>query len=182
MDGINWRKWGAVMEQKVGGMDGAAEFVFHATNLVGAPYAWGAENVLETDCSGTVCYALWMMGYNVRTNAQGLFDRVFPAPVERWEAGRTCAVFYRTLRGKLHGNREVPQGTIIHVTPVVGRNVVLNAGASVELRTAADIRRWYEARSCVAIWREIDWDAVRRVSDSGQHAWDVDPILYEMRA
>jgi cell wall-associated NlpC family hydrolase len=150
--------------------------------LEGAPYVWGAENPGATDCSGTVCFPLWALGYDLRTTADTLFKAVYTLkPKDTLDLTRTMAVFYVTKKEKLHFNRMVPAGTATHVTPVVGHNVVLNAVERITLDTAREVREYFEARDSYAEWREIDWDAVDRLHKSGKYAWGFDPVLKLIR-
>jgi hypothetical protein len=116
-----------------------ARFVAYALELAGARYEWGGENLLGADCSGTVCLPLLRMGYQVRVTAQRLFDRYFPLGIRTIEpanwTSQIMAVFYGA-----------DEQHIIHVTPIVGPDVVLNAHQSkniVEIRAAATVRSWY---------------------------------------
>ena len=70
-------------------------FRYWCLKLVDVLYVWGKENLSGVDCSGTVCFALWMMGYNIRLNAQGLYDEIFVLPVNDYKDNQSVmAVFY----------------------------------------------------------------------------------------
>jgi len=78
---------------------------------------------------------------------------------------RILAVFYVMTRSwtKLSGE-QMEAGTVRHVTPVVGRYVVVDADWSrdqIILKTAKEVRLKYENKGAMAIWREIDWGDVQ---------------------
>jgi len=143
----------------------AQRFRYWALKLVDAEYKMGCENILQTDCSGTVCWPLLRMGYNIRITAQELYDTVFTAPASVASLRHTQALFFQT-----------PDGDIIHVAPLVGADVCVNAGDPVSLRTAAYLIHWFESHAhAEAVCRELDWTAADAISQSRLHAWDLDP-------
>lgn len=182
MHSINFDRWTKVIKRKISKLSPTEEFIFHLTNLVGTPYVWGGETPLGTDCSGTICYALWMMGYNIRTNAQGLFDHLFTYAGDESPEESPHAMFYQTERPRHHGDREVPAGTIIHVAPIVGSGVVLNAGEAVSLEHIHFISDYFDAHNATGLYRALNWDAAEKISSSGNHAWNIDPILSTIRS
>lgn len=160
----------------------AERFRAFAMALLDAPYVWGAENPEGSDCSGTVCFPLWCMGFDIRVTADVLYKNLFTLPVaDEEDLSKVMAVFYITREARQHFDRMAPANSAVHVTPVVGHNVVLNAGTRLELATAREIRVYFESRGCDAVWRSIDWEKARAMSDSKQYAWDVDPVLKMIR-
>jgi hypothetical protein len=153
-----------------------------ALDLEGLPYRWGSENpLLGTDCSGSVCYPLLAMGYQIRTTADDLMNRLFTiTPRAEYTLDKIMAVFYVTRKAKQHGDREVPAGTAVHVTPVVGLYVVLNAGDPVKLMTAKAVRMWYEKKNCDAVWREIDFQALEDRSKKYDMCFGIDDFLHSL--
>jgi len=179
---LNWLELVRALQRRLEGSGPAVQFRAFASFLLDVPYVWGSENPDGTDCSGTVCFPLWLMGWNIRVTADVLYRQLFTRVVTNdQDMSRLMAVFYLTREARHHVDREVPAGTAIHVTPVVGHNVVLNAGTTVQLWTARAIREEREAKGCMAEWREINWEAAKRLSDSGKYAWDVDPVLTLIR-
>lgn len=161
----------------------AERFRAYAMTLLDAPYVWGSENPSGCDCSGTVCFPLWCLGYDIRVTADALYRELFTKPpVHEDDLSRVMAVFYITRKDRQHMDRVAPAGTAVHVTPVVGTNVVLNAGSSVQLTTALAVRLYFEARDCYAVWREIDWEKAGQMSRSEKYAWEIDPVLRLIRA
>jgi len=179
---VNWAAYAAVMQEKIEQLTLAEQYRYWVTNLIGAPYRWGQEGPLGTDCSGTIAFALWMMGFDIRTTAQGLLDRVFTVPSDSYDESKAQAVFYLTTRESKHGDRVVPAGTAIHVTALVGPGVVVNAGDTVTISRQESIEGWFRTRKgSESRIRAIDWEVARQLSQRGTEAWGVDPILMELR-
>jgi cell wall-associated NlpC family hydrolase len=153
-------------------MSEAEKFRYWCLKLVDVPYVWGAENLSGVDCSGTICFALWMLGYNIRLNAQGLYDQIYVKPTSDLANNQeVMAVFYGKEK-------------MTHVTPVVGRYVILDAASVNEptrLKTARGVRLWYEQRGYKTEWRQIDWAKVKELSRLDKSSWDVDPALQLLR-
>ena len=173
---MNTINWTALMEMERARYENvlitnAQRFRYWAFKLIDAEYKLGRENILQTDCSGTVCWPLLCMGYNIRITAEELMETVFTRQAAYASMTRTQALFFR--KG---------DGQVIHVAPFVGPDVCLNAGDPVQVRTSQFLIHWFESESHAdAIWREIDWEAADLLSKSGQHAWDVDPTVQLMR-
>jgi hypothetical protein len=183
---INWTELSIAQSYKLERATEAERFRQLALLLVDAPYRWGQETLRGTDCSGTVCFPLFMMGYDVRVTADVLYRKLFTRPVaepeEETDPERIMCVFYITRRAIRHGELSVPAGTAIHVTPVVGRYVVVNAGDPVSLETAAHVRRWFEAKQCGAEWRELDRGALQQMHNAHRYLWGADPLMELLRA
>jgi hypothetical protein len=179
---INWKEWVQVEKQRYEKMTLVEKFRKFALDLEGLPYIWGNENPLTgTDCSGTICYPLLAMGYNIRTTANELFNKLFiDEPNNEYSLKSVMAVFYITEYEKQHGNRVVPKGTAVHVTPVVGLYVVLNAGNPVKLMTAKAVRLWYEKKGCKAIWRQLNIDKLNYHSKKYDMCFGIDSFLEEL--
>ncbi len=172
---VDWMEYGLTEEKKVKTLGRAGQFRKFALDLLEAPYVWGGENMLGTDCSGSICFPLLCMGYRIRSTADDLLKNVFTHYVSNeLDLDKIMAVFYVTRKQRNHGDRKVKKGTAIHVTPVVGKYVVLNAGNPVILSTAKQIRLWYEKRDCEAVWREINMEAVTYHSEEGDMLYGVD--------
>jgi hypothetical protein len=165
-------------KHRVDSAEKAEVFRSYASLLLDAPYVWGSEGPEGTDCSGTVCFPLWLMGYNIRVSADVLYKELFTIkPKNEMDLSKIMAVFYITKVEKTHYDRIVPAGTATHVTPVVGHNVVLNAAETVTLDTAREVREYFEKHQSFAEWREMDMGKAKEMSDSLKYAWGVDPIL-----
>jgi len=172
---VDLKKLAEYEEQKLKIMGPAEVFRFFCVKLLDADYVMGRENIFETDCSGTICFPLFCMGLNIRCTAQYLYNHVFTVlggDVRDYH-NRVLAVFY----GK-HGN-------ISHVSPVVGRGVILDAvdpDQPVQLKAIAPVVSWYKDHNYSVHFREIDWEAARLVAHMEDHSWDreADAILKEL--
>ena len=152
-------------------------FRFFALLLEGAAYEPGRENIFATDCSGTLCWPLYCLGYNIRLTAAQFFAQVFTHHVPIADIkdffGHTYAVFYERA------------GAISHVAPIVGRGVILDAvdrEQPVMLKAAEPVLNWYNAASYSFYFREIDWTQARKLADSGPRHWEreADEMLKEI--
>lgn len=174
-DNVDWMEYGISEERKVKTLGMAGRFRKFALDLLDSPYVWGGENMIGTDCSGTVCFPLLCMGFKIRTTADDLMKKIFTDPVKNdLDLDKVMVVFYVTKEKKKHGDRTVEAGTAVHVTPVVGKYVVLNAGDPVALHTAKQIRLWYEDRDCRAVWRQLNLARLIKHSEEKDMLWGLD--------
>lgn len=144
-------------------------FSYWALRLVGLPYGWGKENLFATDCSGSVCFPLLMMGYNIRTTASALRRSVFVLPGTDYHPDEITAAFYWDSTG-----------AIVHVTPFVGLGVVLHASSPknvVELRKYSEILGAFDGRGEIRVAEE---GLLASLSKSGSEAWGLDPETLEL--
>ena len=172
---VDLKKLGELETEKLKVMSAAEIFRFYCVKMLDADYVLGKENIFETDCSGTICFPLLCMGLNVRSTAHYLYTHIFTLPAGdiREYLNRVLAIFY----GR-HGN-------ITHVSPIVGRGVILDAvnpEQPVQLKAAAPVMGWYEDHDYNIHLREIDWEAARLVSRQEEHSWigNVDEIVKEL--
>ena len=171
------------LQAKAAGMSEAEKFRAYALQMLNAEYAWGKENVFGSDCSGTVCLPLMLLGYSIRTTADTLYRKVFTEPVaekDHNDASKIMAVFYLTNIPMQRRGTELPKDYARHVTPVVGEWVVLEANAEkgrVVLRTSRAVTMFYKRMNCRAVWRAFNTEKAREVSDVGSELWGVDAEL-----
>ena len=52
------------------------QFKLYTLLFANAPYTWGAENILETDCSGLICGPLILMGHEIRITADQILMKL----------------------------------------------------------------------------------------------------------
>ncbi len=124
--------------------------------MLGAQYELGRENLFATDCSGTICWPLFCMSFNVRMTAAELFAGVFthhvPAADIRDYWDHTYAVFYQRA------------GVVSHVAPIVGRGVIFDAverAQPAQLKALEPVAIWYIESGYSVFFREIEWMAAR---------------------
>ena len=167
------------LERKLHAASLPQRFRFFALLMEGAAYEPGRENIFATDCSGTLCWPLFCLGYNLRLTAAELFAQVFTHHVDlayvKEFYDHTYAIFYERA------------GAISHVAPVVGRCVILDAvdrEQPVMLKAAEPVLGWYQDHGYSFYVREIDWDCAHKLADSGPRHWEreADEMLRELIA
>lgn len=120
-----------------------------------SPYLWGSEHIGGTDCSGTVCFALWLMGYNIRVTADVLWKK-FCERVEKPAFGDL--VFWLN-----------PDGKARHVAIYIDPPITLNASPDhIEFVSVSNWQK-YVGR--------LDFDLLAQASVLGENAWGVDSEL-----
>jgi len=154
-----------------------AAFRHFAMLLLGASYELGRENLFETDCSGTICWPLFCLGYRIRMTAEDLAGRLFihhgDAEAVQDYYDRVLAVFYQRA------------GRVRHVAPIVGRGVVLDAvepSQPVQLKALEPVVRWYTAHGYGIFIRQIEWRMVESISQDAEASWaqNTDEMLQEL--
>lgn len=181
-DKIDWHEVGNALRMRVEMMTLGEQFRFWARMYAGVEYVGNRENfVRSSDCSGTVCGPLWMMGYNIRCHADALFRNIFTEEVTDFDNREDImAVFYATGEARHHMDREVAAGYITHVAPVVGRYVLCNAVDPIDLHTSKAVYESFTNRGYDVHWRRINMTKLKMHSDARDLAWGVDPILERM--
>lgn len=182
---LNATVFARAVEEQIREMTGAERFRFFARLYDGAPYVGGREHPFRgADCSGTVCGPLYLMGYDIRTTADDLYRSLFTHPAaDVWDDdSRILAVFYRTIYEREHFGATVPAGTATHVTPVVGRGLVINAFDPIRIDTSAHVYDWYSKRGFTIEWRELNWSALITAHRTRNHFDGIDTDLVAMRA
>lgn len=159
--------------RKVAAMDYPQKFRYFALKLIGASYILGTENLLSTDCSGTLTIPLYACGFKIRMTADGLFNTVFVRDLfmADWERC-ISAVFFRKA-----GARRVT-----HVSPIVGRGVVLDAWDPTErviLKALEAQKGYYQQMGYTVLLRSLDMDLARGYS-SEDFAGELDRELMEV--
>ncbi len=173
---INHLKLAAEEAMKIERMPLPWQFIQYASKFAGAEYVLGSENIFQTDCSGLVCGPLMMMGYNIRTTANDLSNRVFTEPVGKNEP------FYRSIQVVFF--RELGISRVTHVAPIVGRGVILDAvkeSDPVMYKALAPVQSWYIRNGYEVFTRKISWPRVRKLSDADEASWGVDKFYEQIR-
>jgi len=161
---MNFREYGKLMESRWEDSTLSERFQMIACDFDNLVYQGGKESpLIGGDCSGTVCGPLYLMGYDIRTTADSLYKYLFIDEVTDYESKTDImAVFYITQIPREHFGRTVPVGIATHVTPVVGRYVVINAFPMIDFYTAAYVRQWYENRNFKVEWRKLNLKALQK--------------------
>lgn len=122
--------------------------------LWGSTYGWGDEVIGSTDCSGSLFWALWLIGYRLRVTAQEFYDK-FTLPLYRNGAPGDLAFWWE-------------DGKIKHVAVFTDNGIVLNASppAMHDVPLAEEVaerspRQQYEGR-------EIDWAKLNAAQANGE--------------
>lgn len=174
---INFGKLAHYEQEKLKRSTRAQQFRYFCLKLIDAHYVLGRENLFATDCSGTICWSLFCMDpkrFNIRMTAGDLFTRIFihTGQLVDWYS-KVLALFYE--KG----------GVISHVSPIVGRGVILDAWDKTEpviLKSLGNVMDYYiEAHYSVYI-RQIDWPMVEDWGRRDAFSWDreADQLLKEL--
>lgn len=129
-------------------------FKLISLSMLYGQYVWGSEKPEETDCSGTVCLPLMILGYNVRVTAQRLRE-LFKERAKEYSENDVQAIFY------------IKDGKAKHVTPVVGEGMVVNAqgGKEVKLEKALDVIKRYKERGYEAEIKKLDFNDIENIDE-----------------
>jgi hypothetical protein len=180
---MNPKNFSKALERKIQNLSFPASFRVLASLYSGTEYKGGKESFeSDADCSGTVCGPLLMLGYNIRTTADGLYRHIFTKSVKMIpdvleDPERVFALFFLTNQSRIHFDREVPAGYAIHVAPIVGRYTALHAhGAGIpnQIVTTQYLYNMYTIWNNLMVWREIDMDALVKHSTLGDMSWGLD--------
>ncbi len=136
------------MENKV------RKFKLISLSMLYGKYVWGSEKPEESDCSGTVCLPLLIMGYNIRVTADRLKE-LFKENAKGYDENEVQAIFY------------LKDGIAKHVTPMVGKGMVVNAqgGEEIRLEKAMDVVQRYEAKGYKAVIKKLDFKDLEGIDE-----------------
>lgn len=180
---MNYTELAIALEERMQIMTFGQRFRFLVSWYVGLPYEGGLENFITgTDCSGTVCGPLWLLGFDIRCTANALYEHIFTRAVEDHESTEAVmAVFCRTKSDREHFGSVVPAGYATHVAPVIGRYVVMNAFDPIQPMASSYVYDWYASRGFDVEWRALDIQELRRHSIAQDMMSGVDPVLQRIR-
>ena len=144
-------------------------------------YESGKENLLSSDCSGSVCLALLLAtGCAIRVTADTLFRKYFTK--RNPDKSDIQAAFFITLYDRKLGSRLYKENEVCHVAGLCGRDVVLNCVEPVsELRSLSDMKPYYQANDYRVIVRGLDWEALQKASDDNVDLFGADYQFEEIR-
>lgn len=169
-----------------------AQFRKYALQLSDAPlgYEYGKETPIGADCSGIISYALLRMGYKIRATAQDFFNSIFiqdaTAGVREYWQRNIIALFFHSRRAwyKVDVGWQ-PPGSVVHVAPLVGENVVLHADVEKDAIYTINVRALidkYDYWGNDFQWRAIDMDALAQmngvlISGVDPEYWDIQSLV-----
>jgi murein DD-endopeptidase len=164
---IRWDEVFRNEEKQFEKMTAAERFGYFLLLQYRAPYLWGRENPEGSDCSGSVCLALYAAtGFLIRVSADELLRRVFT--VKTAGAGDIRAAFFVTGKDRPHGDGTAKAGTAVHVAGLVDAGVILNSQESgARVRTLADISAWFGGQGCGTEIRGFDKAALAGLAAAG---------------
>lgn len=137
-------------------------------------YESGKENLIESDCSGSVCLALLLAtGCFIRLTSDELFKKIFT--VKNPSKDDIQAAFFITNYDRKIGQRIYKEGECAHVAGICGIDVVLNCVSPVSvLRSLSDMRPFYNAMDYAVYVRGLNRDELQKASDSGNYLFGAD--------
>ncbi len=142
-------------------------------------YESGKENLMKSDCSGSVCLALLLAtGCSIRVTADTLYRKYFT----KKNPGKDDiqAVFFISNYDRNLGGRLYREGECAHVAGVAGTDVVLNCVEPYSvLRSISDMRPVYNAMDYTVVVRGLDREALQKASDSETDLFGADPEFEE---
>lgn len=138
-------------------------------------YTGGRENLLEADCSGSVCLALLLAtGCSIRVTADTLYRKFFTK--RNPDRSDISAAFFVTHYDRKLGERLYHEGECAHVAGICGDGVVLNCVEPYAyLRSLDSMRIVYQAIDYDCIVRGLDREALQKASDEGTDLFGPDP-------
>lgn len=144
-------------------------------------YVGGKENLLEADCSGSVCMALLLAtGCSIRVTADTLYRKYFT----KANPGKDDikAAFFITNYDRRLGQRLYKEGEVAHVAGICGDSVVLNCvEPSAYLRSLEVMRDVYRTLDYQCVVRGLDREALQKASDGRQDLFGPDPEFQRFR-
>ena len=137
-------------------------------------YVSGKENLLEADCSGSVCLALLLAtGCGIRVTADTLYKKFFTK--KNPDKSDIQAVFFISNYDRKLGNRLYHEGECAHVAGLAGTDVVLNCVEPYAvLRSVSDMRPVYNAMDYTVVVRGLDRKALQKASDERSDLFGAD--------
>lgn len=163
----------------VEGLTEAERYRYFLGRMQFLKYESGKENLLSSDCSGSVCLALLLAtGCAIRVTADALFKKYFTK--KNPEKDDIQAAFFVTLYDRKLGSRLYKENEVCHVAGVCDRDVVLNCVAPYsELRSLSDMKPYYQANDYRVFVRGLDREALQKASNDNVDLFGAD-YEYEM--
>lgn len=145
-------------------------------------YASGKENLLKSDCSGSVCLALLLAtGCAVRVTADTLFRKFFTKD-DDGKADSIRAAFFITNydRPPDENGRVYHENEVAHVCGICGDDVVLDCSPPrSRLRCLSAMARVYQGMDYRCRIRRLDRKALEEAARKGADLFGADPEYKE---
>lgn len=144
-------------------------------------YESGKENLISSDCSGSVCLALLLAtGCAIRVTADALYKNYFTK--RNPEKDDIQAAFFVTLYDRKIGNRIYKENEVCHVAGVCGTDVVLNCVEPYSvLRSLSDMKPFYQVNDYRVVVRGLDREALQKASDNNVDLFGPDYQFEQIR-
>ena len=163
-------------------MTDAERYMYYLGRMQFLKYEMGKENLIKSDCSGSVCLALLLAtGCSIRVTADALYRKYFTIRVP--EKGTIRAAFFITNYDREQGGRIYKADEVCHCAGLAGEDVVLNCSPPrSRLRSLSDLRPVYHAMDYRIEVRGLNVDALRKASREGKDLFGVDPEFLQYAA
>ena len=143
--------------------------IYLMKTLWGSAYGWGEERIGSVDCSGSLSYCLLLLGFDIRTTANGFQQATTAVPAGKLPQAGDLIFFQK--------------GSIAwgHVAMFVdnGLSVLTTTQATLRIVPLTTLLEWYEGWEIYV--GELNWRRLSQMSISGNHAWGVDPEVDSIR-
>ncbi len=165
----------------VSGLNEAERYRYFLGRMQFLRYESGKENMISSDCSGSVCLALLLAtGCSIRVTADALFKKYFTK--KNPDKNDIQAAFFITLYDRKLGNRLYKENEVCHVAGVCGTDVVLNCVEPYSvLRSLSDMKPFYQANDYRVVVRGLDREALQKASDDNVDLFGADYQFMQIR-
>jgi len=165
----------------VSGLNEAERYRYFLGRMQFLRYESGKENMISSDCSGSVCLALLLAtGCSIRVTADTLFKKYFTK--KNPEKNDIQAAFFITLYDRKLGTRLYKENEVCHVAGVCGTDVVLNCVEPYSvLRSLSDMKPFYQANDYRVVVRGLDREALQKASDNNVDLFGADYQFMQIR-
>lgn len=152
----------ALIKAHLAGLNHGARLAYLARLLAGSKYGWGKETLGDTDCSGSVSWSLWLLGYRLRTTAHGYWE--WSKPIKGLPQAGDLAFWWSK-----NGDR------VVHVAIFNSHFLVMDTTTDFK-----DIPVGYavEKRPDQGYtFNRFEWELLAAKSREGSHAYGVDSAI-----
>ena len=165
----------------VSGLNEAERYRYFLGRMQFLRYESGKENMISSDCSGSVCLALLLAtGCSIRVTADALFKKYFTK--KNPDKNDIQAAFFITLYDRKLGSSLYKENEVCHVAGVCGTDVVLNCVEPYSvLRSLSDMKPFYQANDYRVVVRGLDREALQKASDDNVDLFGADYQFMQIR-